>query len=115
MNLQELKEIIDFEIENLRDYENPQNIQVLITINDRSIGGRASSAIRSVNMGFDWESGQLRISPVKQLISESSSRSIPVPTTKAESGGMTFTACAKCLMKVSKDDGYCRHCGQRLR
>jgi len=115
MNLQEIKDIIDWEIAHLRAYENPNDIQVLIDLNEPSVGPHASSAIKSIYMGFDWESGQIRISPVKQLISESKSRSIPIPTVKSESGGVSFTACAKCLMKVAKDDWYCRHCGQRMR
>lgn len=114
MNLAELKESIDWEIAHLERYQQLNEIQVLITLKDRSVGGRASSAIRRIDMGFDWESGQLRIEPEQRLIAEAKSRSIAMPTVKAESGGVTFTACQKCMMKVAKDDGYCRHCGQRL-
>ena len=114
MKLLELKQSVDFAVENLRDYQSPSDISVLITTNDRSVGGKACSGVRSVDMGFDWEDGQFRIEPSSYIITESRSRSHPVPVTNCESGGVTFTACGKCLMKVAKDDGYCRHCGQKL-
>jgi len=114
MNILQLKNIIENVIGRLRDCENPEDIPVLITLSDPSVGVQASSKIQSAGMGFDWEHGQFRIYPVKKIISEEKSRSIPIPIAKYEFGGVSFNGCQKCRLKVAKDDAYCKHCGQRL-
>lgn len=64
MKLKELKRIIDRYI----DIGHGDDI-VLITLNDSSVGARASAGISGVFAGFDWESGQIRIEPDKKIIS----------------------------------------------
>ena len=65
MNLSELKERIDviYKIS-----ENPDKVSVRITLDESSIGGRASVGVSSIMMGFDWESNQLRIEPDKSIV-----------------------------------------------
>ena len=70
MNLKELKNIVDFAIENLQHHQNPEEISVLITLSESSVGSRASSTIKYVGMGFDWEHGQFRIEPVTLVSKE---------------------------------------------
>lgn len=115
MNLEELKYIVDRTIEHLHDYENPKEIPVLITLSENSIGSRASCEVSFVGMGFDWEHGQFRIEPSKSLVRKGNAPTDTKKIIRHEFGGQKFWACPKCVMKVAKDDGYCRHCGQRLR
>lgn len=60
MNLLELKENVDFAIEQLHSYEKPKDIQVLITLSERSIGARASTRVIYAGLGIDWKHGQFR-------------------------------------------------------
>jgi len=115
MNLKELKSTIDFTIENLNDYQNPEEINVLITLEESSIGARASSGIKYVGMGFDWERGQFRIEPSKPLVKKGNALDDIKGITQFEFGGQKYWGCPRCLQKIKKDDCYCRYCGQKLR
>lgn len=115
MNLKELKEIVDFEIKNLREYEKPEDISVLITLSESSMGARASSSIKYIGMGFDWEHGQFRIEPSLSLVRKGNALTDVKPVVKDDFSGVKFWACPKCRLKVAKDDIFCRHCGQKLR
>ena len=44
------------------------NAEVVITISEPSIGGRAKVDIASIYPGFDWERGQVRIEPEKPIV-----------------------------------------------
>lgn len=68
MNLSELKIKVDDAIKNLHKDQRPEDITVLITLDEDSIGQRACSGIRNINLGFDWERDQLRLEPEKPLV-----------------------------------------------
>lgn len=114
LNLEKLKSIIDFEVENLHDKQ-PKDIPVLITLSESSIGARASIGVKYVGMGFDWEHGQLRIEPNIPLTRKGESLLDIKKVIRHEFGGQSFNACPRCIHRVAKDDCYCRNCGQRLR
>ena len=59
MNLKELKEKIDFFFEH--SHIDPEKVKVVITTNNPSIGARAGVNLDHVQLGFDWENGQLRL------------------------------------------------------
>ena len=63
MTLNELKHAVDFLVE--RGYGNNT---VVITTRDDSVGGRAYCEVASICQGMDWEKGQIRISPVCNLV-----------------------------------------------
>lgn len=65
MNLSEFKQRIDFIYNSTRT---PDNIEVVITTSESSIGGRAKCSIRRVDKGIDWEHNQVRIEPSNKLI-----------------------------------------------
>jgi hypothetical protein len=117
MNLKELKENIDFRIANLNTYEKAEEIPVLITLAESSIGARASCKIQSVSMGFDWEHGQIRIEPEQKLVRKGNSLNDakPVVIYAPINGGRKSYDCQTCGRSVSKDDRYCRHFGQKLK
>ena len=117
MNLKELKDNVDFTINNLNNYKKPEDISVLITLSETSVGARASSGIKYVGMGFDWEYGQFRIHPEKALVRQGKALNDikPVYEHTPLNGGRKSYICNTCGRIVSKDDRYCKHCGQRLR
>ena len=115
MNLEELKENIDSTIRHLNDYENPKNIMVLISLKENSMGGRASSGVSCVGMGFDWEHGQFRIEPTKSLVSMGNAITDIKSVICKEYDGRKYYKCPRCESKISKNDNYCRECGQKLK
>ena len=115
MNLEELKENIDSTIRHLNDYENPKNIMVLISLEESSMGGRASSGVNCVGMGFDWENGQFRIEPTKSLVNKGNAITDIKKVTCWEYNGRKYYKCPRCESKVTKDDNYCKFCSQKLK
>ena len=91
------------------------NTPVLITLSDSSIGGRASVGIQGLYTGMDWEQGQLRIQLKEKIFRNIKRMDVPVGIIRETLEGVSFNACGKCMMKVAKDDTFCRYCGQRLK
>lgn len=89
---------------------------LLVTTNDRSIGGRACVEVQDIYQGIDWEHGQIRIQPCEDIVKKYNGRDI-------EKDKWLFTeritnkkypVCSSCTCRVAKPDQYCKHCGQRL-
>lgn len=68
MNLLELKNQVDFAIDNLHSSDNPEEIPVLITLSEPSLGARNSIGVKYVSIGVDWERNQFRILPETELV-----------------------------------------------
>jgi len=115
MNLQELYDIAKSEIANLHDYEDPRDITVLINLAERSVPSIAASGVKSIVMGFDWEAGQLRIEPECLLVKLGNNLNDEKLIKKLKSDGKISHWCPRCEHKISCEDHYCRHCGQKLR
>ena len=75
MTLAELKKIVDSYCEN--KYVNPDEVNVIITLEEMSIGPRAGTGVENIFMGFDWEHNQLRIQPKEKLVRYNKQRDIP--------------------------------------
>jgi YHS domain-containing protein len=114
INLSELKRIVDYTIEHL-DYDKPEDIPVLITLKESSLGSRAASAVKYIGMGFDWESGQFRIEPVKELVTKGNSLTNVKTVVCRQYDGRNYYFCPRCQSKISRNDHYCRDCGQKLK
>ena len=67
MNLKELKDRVDFLI---KAYHGAEDYEVVITLNNSSVGGRAKTGIRGVYSGIDWEMHQIRIEPEDKIVRE---------------------------------------------
>ena len=65
MNLEELKERVDFLMQTVRD---PREINVYITLDESSVSDRAKEEVQNIYIGFDWEHNQCRIEPEHNLI-----------------------------------------------
>jgi hypothetical protein len=109
-----LKIIVDLTISRLRDYQKAEDIEVLITLSDASVGARASSRVEHAGLGFDWEQGQFRISPSKPLVTMGNNLSDVRLVGYRIYDGRKYYYCTRCDSRVAKDDKFCRHCGQRL-
>jgi len=106
---------IDYIISNLRDYENPKDIEVLITLSESSVGSRAFAKVKYVGMGFDWENGQLRIESEKPIVSKGNNLGNIKKVECQQYDGRNHYFCARCESKISKEDKYCRYCSQTLK
>ena len=115
MNLEELKKIIDHTIENLIRYDKPNEIPVLITLSESSIGPRASSEIKQAGLGFDWESGEFRIQPSQALVNKGNKLTDPKSVECRSYEGRNYYFCPKCEQQINKNDIYCRYCSQKLK
>ena len=113
MTAKELKDKVDFYVS--RGHEDDV---VLITLANRSIGGRASTAVQNVVTGFDWEHGQIRIEPEEKLYREGRTKSNPLKTINIKCIYDNCVAikrhCPRCESSIRKDDCYCSKCGQKV-
>jgi hypothetical protein len=114
MNLKELKEAVDLTIEHLK-HQDPKDISVLITLSESSMGARASSSVKYTGMGFDWENGQFRIEPEKILVTKGNRLEDVKNVTCRSFEGRNHYYCPRCNAKITKNDIFCRDCGQKLR
>lgn len=115
MNLKELKTIVDLTIKHLQSNQKPEEIQVLITLSESSIGARASSGLKYAGLGFDWEHNQFRLESSKALVSKGNSLSDVKSVDCRNYEGRNYYFCPKCQQKISKNDSYCRYCSQKLK
>lgn len=115
MNLLDLKTNVDHIIRNLRSYEEPKDIEVLITLAESSVGSRAFARVNHVGMGFDWESGQLRIESEVPIVRQGNTFNDVKKINCEQFQGRNYYFCPRCESKISKDDKFCRYCGQRLK
>lgn len=115
MNLLDLKTHIDNTIENLHKYQNPKDIEVLITLSESSIGSRAFTRVKYVGMGFDWENGQFRIEPEKHIVNETHTFKDIKRIECKQFERRNYYFCPRCESKISKEDNFCRYCGQKLK
>ena len=114
MNLEELKNIVDETIKHLYR-EGPKDVPVLITISESSMGARASCSAKYGGMGFDWEQGQFRFEASEPLVRKGNSLKDVKSVIQIDFNGRNYYCCPKCMQKISKNDIYCRYCGQKVK
>ena len=114
MNLKEFKEKVDFVFERA---ENPEEIDVCITLVEPSIGGRAKTNVDFAVRGFDWEVMQFRIEPHDELVRKGRDLVTAIPIRERLSFDKTCKVyhCPVCDSKINKNDNFCRFCGQKLK
>lgn len=114
MILSELKNQIDF----LCDNGHGDNI-VIVTLSEPSIGARSGVCVSGIHAGFDWESGQVRISTEKKIISYDKDRDNATEPRRRyyNIGSMMrhLLICPKCENHLRKNDNYCSYCGQKVK
>lgn len=112
MTLGELKNIVNFYFGNKNI--NPEEVKLIITLEEMSIGPRAGTGVENIFMGFDWEHNQLRIEPKDKLIRYNKDRDIPKDVCHYKD----IYYCSTCQHPLKKtevrNNNYCPFCGQRL-
>lgn len=110
MTLNELYEIIKSYID-----EGCANEVVLINLCERSVGARAGCGIKYIYDGIDWEHNQFRIEPEEKLcrLGRSKDDALALVPIKFHSSRTSYN-CPSCDGIVSKNDRYCRYCGQKV-
>lgn len=115
MNLKELKTRVDFALDRLKSYENPEDIPVLITLSETSMGARAFAHVKYASLGTDWERGQFRLEAMTPLASKGNRLEDVKPAVCKVQEGKNLYVCPRCIRKISKTDAFCKHCGQKLK
>lgn len=93
----------------------PERVKVVISteLPYMTCGQKPCTDVRGVNMGFDWEAGQLRITPEEKVMCLKDN----VPQKVLEWEGRYH--CPKCehmlSKKKDKDIRYCSRCGTGVR
>ena len=111
MNLKELYEIIKHYLE-IGDYE---DATVLLTLNERSIGSRASTNVSYAGIGMDWEHNQFRLEPESKICRLGNTFQDAMLPRERIYDGRTYRSCKRCEERVGKEDNFCKRCGQKLR
>lgn len=117
MKLSELKRLVDLYASETENKD--ANLDVVITLDEPSVGARAKSDIKGVYQGFDWEHGQLRIEPTEKLCRKGRSKD-----NELEMYGIRYIYdrktttkyhCPMCSEILPKAANYCIKCGQKVR
>lgn len=111
MKLKELKQSIDFYISR---NQNNEEKEVVVSLDQVSVGFSASSQVEQFYEGIDWDNGKFFISTKDTLIMKDKDRDIPVEIKKDPVFPKRFI-CTACGYYVCKGDNYCRTCGNKLK
>ena len=115
MTLLQLKKSVDYAFQSGHNGDEP----VLITLEEPSIGPRASVGVSSASCGFDWEHYQFRIEPETPLKKDSLTRDDPIETYAVkyiyDKKTKLVHHCRNCDRPVNKDAHYCENCGQKTK
>ena len=114
MNLQELKDSVNSIYEHLPKYINPEKISIKITLDEPSIGARASTELRCLYEGIDWESGQIRLEPTDKIIRKVYKYNETYKEERQDKNRKTHY-CRNCMTIVGVKDKFCKHCGRKFK
>ena len=112
MTLKELKDSVDHVVGRAAGRED--EIPVLVTLAEPSVGPRASAQVEFATMGFDWEANQFRLQADVDLVRKGRAQDDILPPHEYKADGMRVRRCSACNYKLRQNDRYCPHCGQRL-
>lgn len=109
-------------LEELKQYKDSidtnDDCNVIITLDEPSVGARAGTALASVSLGFDWEHGQLRLQAADKICRLGRTKNDIMPMNNFKYIYDTRTVikphCPKCETQLNKTDFFCRCCGQRV-
>lgn len=115
MKLYELKESVDhyLKIGHLNGEE-----EVLITLDERSVGCRAYANVEIAALGIDWEWNQFRLEPTEKLCRKGRSKDdaleMHVHRYIYDNRTQLIRTCPQCERKLKKGVNYCYNCGQNV-
>lgn len=115
MTLKKLKELVDYYIGTGHLHGDEE---VLITLDEPSVGCRAYESIDYAGCGIDWEANQFRLEPTEKLCHRGRSRDdameIRVRKYIYDNSTQFIRRCPSCESKLKKGDRYCYYCGQNV-
>lgn len=96
--------------------------EVRIDLDMPSLGAKASTGLKAVYTGFDWEQGTVRLVAEEKIAKEGSTRGDPKrpfehedqTMSKAKGKPYIMRYCPRCQNSVKKKQRYCSACGQAL-
>lgn len=92
------------------------NDEVVITLSyPRNVGKRSYTCVTGFGPGFDFEAGEMRLTPLKRLVADVSTRDDPMAAYQVHTTVRTVYKCAKCGSHIRKKDKYCSECGQAIK
>lgn len=110
MKLNELKELVDTYVNN-----GYGDREVVVDLDEPSIGCGASTSINDIYPGIDWESFQIRIQTEDKICRLGKSKEDPMKMrVYAHITSRKHYECPVCEVFVKKTDHWCSHCGQRI-
>ena len=109
MTLNELKSKCDIYIDLGHGHDD-----VVINVQHKSVGPRASTNIDSISPGIDWEHDQIRIEPTHKVTYVETGRDVPAKAYRVATETRTIIKCPKCENHLRKKDKYCPECGQKI-
>lgn len=113
MTLNELKQAI--EGARIFPHESPDEIEVIITLQEPSMGPRAGVSLKHAIMGFDWEAGQFRLQPEDALARKGRALGDAMEPGCRKMDGRMVHYCRNCGEQVLTRDNFCSRCGQKLK
>ena len=87
---------------------------VVIDVDHKSFGPRASTNIKSIYPGTDCKYDQMRIEPSHRLTYVETGRDVPAKPYRVATETRTVIKCPKCENHLRKKDKYCPECGQKI-
>jgi hypothetical protein len=114
MDLKHLKLYVDEAIRVLPEHEDAEDVPVLITLSESSMGAGASVEVSYAGMSIDWEHGQFRIEPKEKICRLGKSYQDGMLMHITECEGRKYYFCPRCHERVKKNDNFCSNCGQAV-
>ena len=94
--------------------------EVVILLQENSMGASAAEAVDTCEAGFDWDSGRILLVPAKPLLHYDNERdkaqsAVRISYRNNCDGKIKPTLhCPQCETKLRKDMRYCPRCGRKV-
>lgn len=88
--------------------------KVVVDLDQPSVGAGASTDVKMIYPGFDWQYGQIRICTTNKIIEKSKDRDLNIPKSQSSEFSKKYVCCS-CGFFVRKGDNYCSICGQNIK
>ena len=96
--------------------EEAENLTVVVTLNEPSIGATANAPLEGGFIGFDWDMGLFLLNSSKQICEKRNNAEMP-PVRKNIRiiNGTEIYRCPSCKIDIDGLDRFCKNCGQKFR
>lgn len=113
MQLIELKRRVELALN--RDHA---HAEVVVTLDEPSVGGRMGVPISNAGMGIDWEACEFRLEPAAPIVRKGRAMGDPLRLHcckyEYDTRTQTIYHCPICGEQLKKNMKYCFSCGQKV-